>query len=61
MKCYDKRSQKAGWGGGTRAESGHKSGSGVAGDEAEAEVEAKKEGTSRTHSRIRQAEEAGEE
>lgn len=34
---------------------------GVAGDEAEAEVEAKKEGTSRTHSRIRQAEEAGEE
>lgn len=55
MKCYDKRSQKAG-----RAE-GQQSGRGVAGDEAEAEVEAKNEGTSRTHSRIRQTEEAGEE
>lgn len=54
MKCYDKRSQKAG-----RAE-GQKSCRGVAGDEAEAEVEAKKEGTSRTHSRIRQAEEEEE-
>lgn len=45
---------KRGWG------RGQKSCRGVAGDEAEAEVEAEKEGASRTHSRIRQAGENGE-